>query len=555
MPRNRNWSQPTAPPSPGRRGARSPGAASLASDEPAARHGSSFAARFGKVILSDGIAAIPAALFHYQGTLDLDAHHVWFIANILSHKWDSDLPYPSLNKMAYAAGLHPRTLSRYSKDLCSFGYLQVYRRLTDHRGIDTNAYDFRGLFGRLEELIAADPPARNPIRGDGDPYIPDAQGRDNSFVARYGRVISRYGVAAIPKAIFTLQKGLGLDPQQVWFVCYILSYQWDTALPYPSISRMSRQTGYSKVRLHEIKASLVTAGYLRIVHRHTGDGGLDTNAYDFSPLLEAIRVMLEPAPPAFDSEQGAEASPSARAASEHELPMRRKRRGSHGRVAAPPTGRQTDSRHSNPTDKEHTMVPDGERIWGTDNQHIRDRDYQHTGDSDREFTGVTGSERTTSVKRAPGRVATGALRGEVTDSLHKVEAIHPETINKIDDSTQISRKVKNGKSLSQPEHALKRSEFSPYIAEVITDFSAELGDSQHITANVSQALRLWGRSGLEEQAFVEMLHETRKRVRLYQGKQGLGSINNKMAYFFTTLRDVLSLGPDAACPYGWKLWV
>jgi hypothetical protein len=61
---------------------------------------------------------------------------------------------------------------------------------------------------------------------------------DPSFVARFGRVIARRGVAAVPRAIFTHQKALGLTPQQVWFVSYIFSFQWTTTLPYPSINKM-----------------------------------------------------------------------------------------------------------------------------------------------------------------------------------------------------------------------------------------------------------------------------------------------------------------------------
>ena len=119
---------------------------------------------------------------------------------------------------------------------------------------------------------------------------------DSSFVARYGRVIARHGVAAVPHAIFTHQKALSLTAQQVWFVTYIFSFQWDTALPYPSIRRMSLQTGYSTVQLHNIKSELVDIGYLRLVRRINMEGGQDTNAYDFSGLLEAIRAQLQPDP-------------------------------------------------------------------------------------------------------------------------------------------------------------------------------------------------------------------------------------------------------------------
>ena len=43
---------------------------------------------------------------------------------------------------------------------------------------------------------------------------------------------------------------------------------------------------------------------------------------------------------------------------------------------------------------------------------------------------------------------------------------------------------------------------------------------------------------LSEQAFTELLYEAKRLTRAYQGKQGLGTINNKMAYFFKTVRDL-----------------
>jgi hypothetical protein len=80
---------------------------------------------------------------------------------------------------------------------------------------------------------------------------------------------------------------------------------------------------------------------------------------------------------------------------------------------------------------------------------------------------------------------------------------------------------------------------------VVLDYSRELGDALHVAANVTQAAHLWHDSGLGEEAFVVQLHEAYALVRRYQGKQGPGCIENKMAYFFRTLRDLLA--SDAPC--------
>ncbi len=79
---------------------------------------------------------------------------------------------------------------------------------------------------------------------------------------------------------------------------------------------------------------------------------------------------------------------------------------------------------------------------------------------------------------------------------------------------------------------------SPYLAGIIFDHSTELGDAAHKAANSTQAHRLWHASGLDEAAFVALLHAARQRVRTYQGKQGHGTIANKMGYYFRCLADL-----------------
>ena len=76
---------------------------------------------------------------------------------------------------------------------------------------------------------------------------------------------------------------------------------------------------------------------------------------------------------------------------------------------------------------------------------------------------------------------------------------------------------------------------------MVQDHSTDLGDGPHWRANVTQAQRLWAASGLGEEAFVTHLHEARRLVRTYQGKQGTGSIVNKMGYYFRCLSDLVGV--------------
>ncbi len=78
----------------------------------------------------------------------------------------------------------------------------------------------------------------------------------------------------------------------------------------------------------------------------------------------------------------------------------------------------------------------------------------------------------------------------------------------------------------------------PHSAYLAFDHSTELGDAVHKAANSTQAHRLWQSSGLDEAAFAALLHEARRLVREYQGKQGHGRIANKMGYYFRCLADL-----------------
>ena len=98
---------------------------------------------------------------------------------------------------------------------------------------------------------------------------PDARYR---FLARFGATILAGGIAAIPTSLYHYQAELGLVPQEVWFVCYILAHRWTDALPYPSLRQMSRRSGISTQMLHRYKQSLDQKGYLATIPRHRPSG-------------------------------------------------------------------------------------------------------------------------------------------------------------------------------------------------------------------------------------------------------------------------------------------
>lgn len=500
-------------------------------DRPA-RYGSSFEARFGRVILQHGIAAIPSAIFHYQGEIGLKAQHIWFIAYILSHKWDEDLPYPSLSNMARCAGVTLRNIQFIKSDLCRAGMLAVTERYNGKGGRDSNAYDFTGLFAHLEDLISEEAEEPNRIGADvatidtaaASAAIPTEL--DSSFVARFGRVIARRGVAAVPRAIFTHQKALGLTPQQVWFVSYIFSFQWSTTLPYPSINKMVQHTGYSRAHLHTIKAELVDAGYLSLVHRTNEQGGQDSNAYDFSGLLDAIRAQLQP-------DEALTAVPDKTDNDDPESP-----RGKH--LFSPRRGqggarqRAGERAKNSPYEAEHTGIYELQRPTPYEIEQTGAYESQQIPGYEIEQTPLHEGQQTGLVHGNSYRPANGRRPGTMKPNGHESETTQEETNNKKDDSNQRSPKS----ILRTRESEASIPGYSHYIADVARDFSGELGDSAHEASNMKQALNLWQASGLDEQQFVELMHEARKLTRKYQSRPTWDAMSNKMSYYFATLRNL-----------------
>jgi len=91
---------------------------------------------------------------------------------------------------------------------------------------------------------------------------------------------------------------------------------------------------------------------------------------------------------------------------------------------------------------------------------------------------------------------------------------------------------------------------SAYLTNMGNDFSIELGDPTHTRSNRTQIHNLWHKSALPEKDFAQVMYEARKLTKQFAiirpGEKAppLGQIRNRMAYFFTVLRDLLGLSTN-----------
>ncbi|WP_019907127.1 hypothetical protein [Thermoanaerobacter indiensis] len=134
---------------------------------------SNFTARFGEVIVRSGIASIPDAVFSFQKELGLSVGECWFVAQILRFKWTTELPRPSLRKMAEYTGVSERTLHNYKNSLIGKGYLRVISRTNERGGQIANYYDFTGLFEKIISLLEVKEQETNPFEDAVEEEIQD----------------------------------------------------------------------------------------------------------------------------------------------------------------------------------------------------------------------------------------------------------------------------------------------------------------------------------------------------------------------------------------------
>jgi hypothetical protein len=119
-----------------------------------------------------------------------------------------------------------------------------------------------------------------------------------------------------------------------------------------------------------------------------------------------------------------------------------------------------------------------------------------------------------------------------------------------DDQETEKQETGNSKSSKGPPIGKNQGDgprvYSTYISQVMADFSRLLHDSAHERSNRTRAMRLWAESGLDEQTFVDMLHEARtitqaRQVELEATDGSAEGTKNRMPYFFRVVEDLVDM--------------
>ena len=144
--------------------------------------GRSFEERFGAIVRSKGIAAVPVSLWQYQGKLGLTAGEMWLLGVLLSYRWTADAPYPSLHRIAEQSGLSRPRIQYYARKLVAKDLLEVVPRFDSNGRNNTSEYRLEKLFCRIEELMVDESTAEiaaAPSSREGKIFSPRASRHDH----------------------------------------------------------------------------------------------------------------------------------------------------------------------------------------------------------------------------------------------------------------------------------------------------------------------------------------------------------------------------------------
>lgn len=111
--------------------------------------------KWSKPVMAAGWSAIPNILIEKQRALGLDAMEMNILLHLAQYWWfESNLPHPSVKRIAEAIGVEERTIQRRIKQLCELGFMEKTERRKTKHGSITNLYSFNGLIEKLKPYAA-----------------------------------------------------------------------------------------------------------------------------------------------------------------------------------------------------------------------------------------------------------------------------------------------------------------------------------------------------------------------------------------------------------------
>ena len=133
----------------------------------------------------------------------------------------------------------------------------------------------------------------------GDYTVPQIKPKTNTKTLKenerkWTKQVMAAGWTAIPSVIFKYQQKLGLQPLDLNILFNIASYWWYAERkPYPSKAQLAAEIGVDPRTVQRRIAAMEKRGYIKREPRKHHLRGNDTNVYDLSGLIEAIKPYAQ----------------------------------------------------------------------------------------------------------------------------------------------------------------------------------------------------------------------------------------------------------------------
>ncbi len=106
-------------------------------------------------LMDVGWTVIPNIIIERQAALGLDAIDMNLILHLAHYWWHPEnLPHPSVEKIAKAIGVAPRTVQKRMRGLEAAGLMRREERRQTKNGSTTNLYHFEGLIEAAKPFAA-----------------------------------------------------------------------------------------------------------------------------------------------------------------------------------------------------------------------------------------------------------------------------------------------------------------------------------------------------------------------------------------------------------------
>lgn len=115
---------------------------------------------------------------------------------------------------------------------------------------------------------------------------------DQQSDKKWGKAVMKLGFCIIPSVLLRAQQRLGLNPTQLAVLLQLADYWWSKdRKPYPSKQALSDRLGLSPRQVQRYIAELEAAGLVKRNERRATNGGILSNEYDLSGLVDRLKKI------------------------------------------------------------------------------------------------------------------------------------------------------------------------------------------------------------------------------------------------------------------------